>query len=76
MPPVGTFGTLIAPPFAAVTIALDTAKYRARRPEERAESIFYLVDRLLSGEEVADSALEHYGLKVTVRPAVKPEILG
>jgi hypothetical protein len=64
-----------APPYAAVTISLDTAKYRDRRPEERERHIFYLLDRLLAGEEVAQSALEHYGLKVAIRPAVKPEIL-
>lgn len=56
-----------APPYAAVTIALDTAKYRARRPDERSEKIGYLLDRLLSGEDVAQSGLEHYGLKVTIR---------
>jgi hypothetical protein len=64
-----------APPFAAITIALSTERYSARRPEERRESIFYLVDRLLAGEEVATSALEHYGLRVAIRPALKPEIL-
>lgn len=66
---------LIAPPFAAITIALSTAKYRARRPEERRESIAYLLDRLLAGDEVSQQALEHYGLRVSVREAVKPEIL-
>lgn len=64
-----------APRFASLTISLDTAKYRERRPEERDQSIFYLVDRLLAGEEVASSALEHYGLKVTIREAVTPEII-
>lgn len=64
-----------APRFAAVTIALDTEAYRARRPEERERHIFYLVDRLLAGENVADSELEHYGLRVTVRQAFKPEIV-
>jgi hypothetical protein len=34
-----------------------------------------LVDRLLSGEEVASSELEHYGLRVSVRPAFKSEIV-
>lgn len=67
--------TMRAPQFAAVTIALDTAKYRARRPDERSEKIGYLLDRLLSGEEVAKSALEHHGLKVTIREALSPEIL-
>lgn len=65
-----------APRFARLTVSLDTEKYRARRPEERQQHISYLVDRLLSGEEVADTALEHYGLKVTIRPAFKKEILG
>jgi hypothetical protein len=64
-----------APRFASLTISLDTAKYRVRRPEERDQSIFYLIDRLFAGEEVAQSALEHYGLKVAIRPAVSPEIL-
>lgn len=61
--------------FAAITIALDTSKYRLRRPEERAESIHYLIDRLLAGEEVAKEALEHYGLRVSIREAVKPEMV-
>jgi hypothetical protein len=61
--------------FATITISLDTARYRDRRPEERERAIFYLVDRLLGGETVADSELEHFGLRVSVRPAVKPEIL-
>lgn len=69
-------GQMKAPRFASITIALDTSKHRARRPDERANSIAYLVDRLLSGEEVAQDALEHYGLKVTIREALKPEILG
>jgi hypothetical protein len=64
-----------APPHAAITIALDTARYRARRPEEREHPIFYLLDRLLTGEEVAQSELEHYGLRVTIREALSPEIL-
>jgi hypothetical protein len=64
-----------APRFAAITIALDTEAYRARRPDERERVIGYLLNRLLSGEEVADVELEHYGLKVTARPAVKPEII-
>jgi hypothetical protein len=66
---------MIAPRFAAVTIALDTHRYRERRPQERDEHIHYLVDRLLAGEAVAHSALEHYGLKVTIREALAPEIL-
>lgn len=66
---------MIAPQFAAVTIALDTAKYRARRPEERSEHIAYLLDRLLAGEEVAQSEFIHYGLRVTVRAAFKSEIV-
>jgi hypothetical protein len=65
-----------APHFASITISLDTEKYRLRRPEERDRQIFYLIDRLLSGEEVAQSALEHYGLKVSVREAFKKEISG
>lgn len=64
-----------APPHAAITIALSTARYGARRPDERRETIYYLVDRLLSGEAVKAEALEHYGLKVSVRPAFKSEIL-
>lgn len=61
--------------FAVVSIALDTERYKLRRPEERANSIHYLIDRLLSGDEVARDALEHYGLNVTIRAAVKPEII-
>lgn len=68
-------GPLKAPQFAAITIALDTGKYRLRRPEERADSIHYLIDRLLSGDEVAKDALEHYGLRVSIREAVKPEMI-
>lgn len=64
-----------APRFAAVTIALDTQRYRNRRPDERRDSIGYLVDRLLAGEEVSQAELEHYGLRVTVREALGPEIL-
>jgi hypothetical protein len=64
-----------APRFASLTVSLDTERYRARRPEERSQHIAYLVDRLLAGEEVADTALEHYGLKVAVRPAFKKEII-
>lgn len=64
-----------APRYATLTISLDTARYRERRPEQRERAIFYLVDRLLAGETVADSELEHYGLRVTIRGAVKPEIL-
>jgi hypothetical protein len=30
---------------------------------------------LLSGETVADGELEHYGIKVSIRPAVKNEIV-
>lgn len=67
---------MIAPAHAAITIALDTAKYRARRPEERRESIAYLLDRLLSGLEVAEEEFIHYGLRVTVRAAFKSEIIG
>lgn len=64
-----------APRFASITLSLDTTKYRARRPEERDQSIFYLIDRLFAGEEVAQSALEHYGLKIVVKEALSPEIL-
>lgn len=64
-----------APAHGAITIALSTERYRARRPEERRNNIAYLLDRLLAGEEVAQDALEHYGLKVTIREAVSPEIL-
>lgn len=64
-----------APRYASVTLSLDTSKYHARRPEERDQNIFYLVDRLLSGEEVSASALEHYGIKVRIEAAVKPEII-
>lgn len=64
-----------APRFATLTISLDTQRYSARRPDERRDSIFYLVDRLLAGEEVAAGELEHYGLKVSAREALKPEIL-
>lgn len=64
-----------APRFASITLSLDTELYRARRPDERRDSIFYLVDRLLAGEEVADGALEHYDIKATTRDAVGPEIL-
>jgi hypothetical protein len=56
------------------TITLNTTQYRSRRPEERDIHIHYLIDRLLSGEEVARSALEHYGIRVTIREAVSPEI--
>jgi hypothetical protein len=64
-----------APRFAAITISLDTEAYRSIRPEVREHKIAYLLNRLLSGEEVADSELEHYCLKVTIRDAVAPEIL-
>lgn len=67
---------MISPRFAAITVSLDTEKYRARRPDERRETIYYLVDRLLCGEEVAQEALEHYGLRVTIREAFKKEIIG
>lgn len=64
-----------APRFAALTLSLDTEKYRSRRPDERDSNIHYLIDRLLAGEEVAVSALEHYGIRVTIREATKPEII-
>lgn len=64
-----------SPRFATLTISLDTEKYRLRRPEERERHIFYLIDRLLGGESVAEGALEHYGIKVSVREAMTPEIL-
>jgi hypothetical protein len=64
-----------APHHAAITVSLDTAKYRARSPRERDGQIHYLIDRLLSGEEVAVSALEHYGIRVSVRAAFKKEIV-
>jgi hypothetical protein len=64
-----------APHYATISLSLDTTKYRARRPEERDNNIAYLPDRLLCGEEVAADALEHYGLRVTVRAALKPEII-
>jgi hypothetical protein len=64
-----------APRYAAITIALDTEAYRAIRPDVRSNHAAYLLNRLFSGEEVADVELERLGLKVTIRPAVKPEIL-
>lgn len=63
-----------APRFASITLSLDCEKYRLRRPEERERHIFYLVDRLLSGETVAESELEHYGIKATVRAAVRAAV--
>src|SRR5689334_15188647 len=62
------------PRHAAITIARDTAAYRQLRPEVREHDVHYLIDRLLAGEAVAQSALEHYGLTVTVREAVATEI--
>lgn len=64
-----------APRFVTISLSLDTEKYRARRPDERSDHIFYLVDRLFAGEEVAQDALEHYGIKVVIRQALSPEIL-
>jgi hypothetical protein len=64
-----------APRYASITISLDTEAYRSIRPEVREHKIAYLLNRLLSGQEVADSELEHYGLKVAIRDAVAPEIL-
>lgn len=63
------------PRYTAITLSLDTEAYRARRPDERSQNIHYLIDRLLAGEEVARSALEHYGIKVELRDATSPEIL-
>lgn len=63
------------PRFAAMTIALDTERYRAVRPDVRANHAAYLLDRLLTGETVADIELERLGWKVTVRAATSPEIL-
>jgi hypothetical protein len=65
-----------APRFAVISIALDTEAYRLNvRPEVRDGHAVYLLDRLLTGEEVADSALEQLGWKVTIRPAFKKEII-
>jgi hypothetical protein len=64
-----------APRFAVVSIALDTQAYRSIRPEVREHKIAYLLNRLLSGEEIDQQALEHQGLKVTIRDAVAPEIV-
>jgi hypothetical protein len=64
-----------APRFAVISIALDTEAYRLNvRPEVRDGHAVYLLDRLLTGEEVADTALEQLGWKVTIRPAFKKEI--
>lgn len=65
-----------APRYAAITIALDTERYRQNvRPEVKEHRAAYLLNRLLSGEEVAQDALEHLGWKVAIREAVGPEIL-
>jgi hypothetical protein len=64
-----------APRFAVLTLSLDTSAYRLRRPDERSHKIAYLLDRLLAGEEIAESELRHYGIRVAVREAVKGEIL-
>jgi hypothetical protein len=61
--------------FSVISIALDTSKYSSRPPRERERIAGYFVDRLLAGDEVADSELRHYGLNVTIREAVKPEII-
>jgi hypothetical protein len=64
-----------APHYASIPLSLDTSKYSSRRPRERERIAGYFVDRLLAGDEVADSELRHYGLNVTIREAVKSEII-
>ena len=67
---------LKAPQYAVISIALDTERYRQNvRPEVREGQTAYLLDRLLTGESVAESELEHLGWKVTIREALAPEIL-
>jgi hypothetical protein len=61
------------PRFAVVSIALDTERYKSLPPPLE-DGRTYLLNRLLSGETVADGELEHYGIKVSIRPAVKNEI--
>lgn len=64
-----------APRFAAVTIALDTERYRQNvRPEVKEHHAAYLLNRLLSGQEVARSEFEHLGMRVSVREATGAEI--
>ena len=36
-----------------------------KAPQDR-NNLWYLLDRLFSGEEVAEAEFEHYGLKVTL----------
>ena len=65
-----------APRYAAITIALDTERYRQNvRPDVKDRHAAYLLNRLLSGEPVADSEFERLGMKVAIREAVGPEIL-
>ena len=33
-----------------------------------APTFAYLIDRLLSGQEISDDALEHYGLRISIEP--------
>jgi hypothetical protein len=64
-----------APRFATITVSVDTERHALIRPEVREHHLNYLLDRLLSGKEVAESEFVHLGMKVSVREAVKPEIL-
>ncbi len=62
------------PRFAAITITLDTSRFAAIRPAQRDGQIAYLLNRLLSGEVVAESEFVYFGMKVTARDAVSGEI--
>jgi hypothetical protein len=63
-----------APRFARLTLSLDTEAWRMM-PEHQRSGAMYLVNRLLSGETVADSEFEYLRLKVRVETAVSPEII-
>lgn len=63
-----------APRFARITLSLDTERWR-KIPEHSRSGALYIINRLLSGEDVADSELVYFGLKVRVEDAVSPEIL-
>lgn len=64
------------PRYAAITISLDTERYRQNvRPDVKEHHVAYLINRLLSGESVALSEFEFLGMRVTIREALSGEIL-
>lgn len=62
-----------APRFAVISIALDTERYSLQPIDEH--KACYLLNRLLKGDEVAESAFGRMGMKVTIREAFKKEII-